>query len=321
MLNRLWQAHLRRQDRKLWRAVCTELGIAYAEPVATGSVDGLVVEIQVAERNRPTRIMTGLPDAVGFGARTDAPAAPELGDMWFDASVALRGDLALWLRALDRDTRKTLGDLVQYSAATLLGGVFGLRESLRVSVTNPTVAERVGPIRAAALLAKRLLATVESDDDSALYEACRRRSQRERLTALTLVRTQRADDPRTKALLAEFDADADPDTQMLVALSAARWARVAEYGVDGRFGARLLCDTVATLRALYPRVDTLPAVAAFDDSFRDRKTPIAPDKYATTAGPAMSIAIARTALYNQLDREPASRATMAAALKAICTAI
>jgi hypothetical protein len=321
MLDRLYQAYLRRQDRKLWRAVCEALGIAYAEPLATGTVDGLAVEIEVLERNRPTRITTGLPGSIGFGARTDAQAAPKFGDMWFDASVALRGDLAFWLRALDRPTRKTLDDLVRFSAATLDGGVLALRESLLASVMKPTVDERVAPIRVAVTLAKRLLATVESDDDSALYEACKRGSQRERLTALTLVRTQRAGDPRTKALLAELDEAPDADTQMLTALSAARWARVAGNGDNTRFGARLLCETIETLRALYPRVDTLPEVVAFDGAFRDRTTPIAPDKYAATVGPAMSIAIAHTAFYDELDREPASRATISAALKAICTAL
>lgn len=321
MLNRLWQAHLRRQDRKLWRAVSGELGVEYAEPIARGTIEGMRVEIEVLERNRPTRIDTGLPATIGFSRRSDAPEAAKFGDMWFDASVALRGDLAFWLRALDRPSRKSLDDLVQYCGATLRDGTLTMHESLRSSVTNPTVPERVTPIQNAIALVKRLRVAVASTDDSALFAACKQGSQRERLTAITLVRTQRPDDPRSKALIAELDAATAPDAQFLAALSSARWARIAELAATAPFASRLWFETIETLRTLYPKVETLPEVVALDAAFRDRTTPIAPDKYAATVGLGMSIAIAHTAFYDVIDREPQSRAQIVAALKAICAAL
>jgi hypothetical protein len=270
VLDRLVQAYQRRRDRKLWRGVCAELGIAYAEPVAAGTIDGLRVELDIQARRM--RITTGLPPALAF-ARRDGETDAKFGDVWVDGSVVLRGDVTVWLRVLDRDMRTSLDDLVRLSAASLQDGTLELRESLRATVT-PTVVDRVAPIRAAVALAKALVAAAANTDDSVLFAACKQGSQRDRLTAVMLVRTQRASDPRTAALLAELEADRAPEVQMLVALSAARWPKVAALAKDTRCDARVLAETVATLRALYPKLESLPELAALRDQ-PDARGPLA----------------------------------------------
>jgi hypothetical protein len=188
------------------------------------------------------KIETGLPPTVGFSSRTEAAEAA-FGDVWFVANIALRGDIAFWLRMLDADTRRDLVRLVTTHRAKLQGGILELHD-----VTAPT-------IRSATALADRMRAALASSDDSALFNACKQGSQRERLVAIAFMRAKRADDPKAAALLVELDESTAPADQMLADLAAARWAKIAGHADNTRFGRPLLEETVVTLRALYPNIE------------------------------------------------------------------
>jgi len=201
----------------------------------------LLRAIRDRKHHKVAKVETGLPSAVGFWPRTTAPAA--FGDVWFVGDTALRGDIAFWLRVLDAETRRELADLVLHHRAALRDGTLELHD-----VTYPT-------IRNATALASRMRDALASSDDSALFAACKQGSQRERLVALAFVRSKRADDPQAAALLSELDASTEPDVQVLADLAAARWTKLAGHADNTRFDARLLADTVTTLRALYPRIE------------------------------------------------------------------
>ncbi|HEY5951124.1 MAG TPA: hypothetical protein VIV40_36785 [Kofleriaceae bacterium] len=198
------------------------------------------------KRRALVRIETGLPSTIGFSSRAAAPP-PTFGSVWVVGNIALRGDVELWLRVLDADTRRQLGQLVREHRATLQDGVLELH-----AVTDAVV-------HSANELATRMREALASTDDSVLFDACRRGAQRERLVALTLVRSRRGDDPRTKGLLAELDASMEPAVQMLADLSAARWSRILGHADNTRFDEALLAETIETLRALYPAVEVPPA--------------------------------------------------------------
>jgi hypothetical protein len=191
------------------------------------------------------KIETGLPSTIGFSSRADVPAT--FGDVWFVGNVALHGDIAFWLRVLDPDTRRELTRLVATHGATLRDGILELR-----AVPESTIAS-------ATALANRMREALASSDDSALFAACKQGSQRERLVALAFVRAKRADDSRAAAVLAELDASTQPADQIVADLTAARWQKLAGHADNTRFDERLLAETVATLRALYPRIEVADA--------------------------------------------------------------
>jgi hypothetical protein len=193
------------------------------------------------------KIETGLPSSIGFSSRAEAPAAQTFGEVWLVGTLALRGDVAFWLRVLDTATRRELGEFVQSHRAKLHDGILELHD-----VTPPT-------IRSATALATRLREALGSSDDTALFAACKHGRLRERLVAVTFLRTKRADDPSANGLLAELDASTDPAVQMLADLAAARWAKIAGHADNTRFDEPLLAEAVETLRALYPRIEVTGA--------------------------------------------------------------
>jgi hypothetical protein len=197
--------------------------------------------LQRRKHHDVVKLETGLPSTVGFSSRQDVAAT--FGDVWFVGNIALRGDIAFWLRVLDASTRRELTSLVGTHRATLRDGILELH-----AVGEPNV-------QSATALVERMRRALASTDDSALFAACKQGSQRERLVALAFVRAKRADDPKAAALLGELDASTEPDVQVLADLAAARWQKLAGHADNTRFDEQLLGETVATLRALYPRIE------------------------------------------------------------------
>jgi hypothetical protein len=242
VFERIARALQRRTQRKQWRATCDLVGLEYAEPIASGVVEGVSVELNVVEPAGATRIATGLPPSIGFAKLEDS--AVTFGDTLLVGGAALRGDVAVWLRVLDSTTaRDVLDTLVRLYGATLRDGTLEL------------VGRGPLPILGAAGLSRALLDAVARPDDRALFDACRRGSLRERLVAVMLLRKQRGDDPRTAALLTDLNESTEPDVQMLADIIAARWSRIRGHADNTRFDDKLLAETVATLRALYPHID------------------------------------------------------------------
>jgi hypothetical protein len=311
----IYQWYLLRQHRKRWSSVCDALGVPFAQPVAMGAIDGVPVVLAIDEPTVPVTISTEL-TSVSFAPRKEDPDAPEIGDWLFDAKVALRGDPLVWRRALDRPTRDALADLAFYSTASLRAGTLKLTESLKVTAVNPSITERVEPIRRAVSLVKRLAASVASKDDAVVFEAAfGDATQRERLNAIRLLQDTRADDPRLAEGLARLSASKDAGDRMLALLARGDHAAVVQLASEPRTPSRVMTETVDMLRALYPH-RAASAMATYDRTIGQRTTPISPSAHEHVVGAVMSIAIAHSAFYAELDRDQNARRTIIATIAA-----